>query len=566
MALNEPRTPERGEPSRQASSPLSAEKRKGRGRASSRVSFEDPLPDRTSPHTPAAATLVDPFNPRKTPEQGSSSKQQSSPFTGELSPLKVIGTHETVCKARQAYNVMEFEDPIADIRKWLPSLVGVQEALKEEQNRRKRDLSDSSVGSICERYSNFTEKKKGNPDIKLENFNKEYKQMVQRRVETRIRLTELHLAQRNEDFRRLTEDQKKLEHHQFASARDGIEWQVHNIASNLIALKRQRHSIVGRLLDFRHEFQLNKEVDLAVDNLMDSMIATWQIESAGRTLHAGDALTGKRRSSEQSSWRRRLISYYDAEPESEKDYPESERAFWCPITKQYHCFGMKAVDIVQIVPHAIGEVNCIHLFGSEEVGTGHLMSTKNGILLHPHLEAALDKAQIAIVPADEENPSAEELKVVVFDESILKLTRVGLNFDWKSLNGLRLQFRNGNRPDLRYLYFSYLVTLCRRRRFEGSGWQSDLKKYAVRTMWGSSGKWVRESSLRAIARRVAYEPDLEDFLGTPDLPLVRAQTFQDFDDSLLAEEVITAYEKRKFEKGEQSLGEQVEQAEQAEED
>ncbi len=72
--------------------------------------------------------------------------------------------------------------------------------------------------------------------------------------------------------------------------------------------------------------------------------------------------------------------------------------------------------------------------------------------------------------------------------------------------------------------------------------------------------------MRAIARRVTYEPDLEGFLGTPDLPLVRAQTFQDFDDSLLAEEVITAYEKRKFKKGEQGLGEQAEQAEQAEED
>ena len=42
-------------------------------------------------------------------------------------------------------------------------------------------------------------------------------------------------------------------------------------------------------------------------------------------------------------------------------------------------------------------------------------------------------------------------------------------FDWGSLDGLRLEFKNGNRPDLSYLYMQLLATLMRRRRFKCTG-------------------------------------------------------------------------------------------------
>ena len=55
-------------------------------------------------------------------------------------------------------------------------------------------------------------------------------------------------------------------------------------------------------------------------------------------------------------------------------------------------------------------------------------------------------------------------------------------------------------------------------------------------MWGSPGKWLRGSSIRAIARHVGHEPDLESFLNTADLPL-EENGDDGFDDELFADEI-----------------------------
>ena len=152
----------------------------------------------------------------------------------------------------------------------------------------------------------------------------------------------------------------------------------------------------------------------------------------------------------------------------------------------------------------------------------------------------MDKARIAIVPADETNPSARDLKVVIFDRTILKSNGVS-GLRWAELDGRQLKFKNDNRPKLRYLYFTFLMSMFRRRRFECTGWKSDLIRFAGGKVWASPGNWLRGSSIRTIARRIAYETDLEAFAGTHDLPL-HSRTTDKRDEDVVADEVIESYE------------------------
>jgi hypothetical protein len=153
----------------------------------------------------------------------------------------------------------------------------------------------------------------------------------------------------------------------------------------------------------------------------------------------------------------------------------------------------------------------------------------------------MDRARIAIVPADEMNPSARNLKIMVFDRTIIKNRDGGLGIPWAKLDGLQLEFKNDNRPRLRYLYFTFLMSLFRRQRFECAGWKSDLARYVNGKMWASPGKWVRGLSIRVIARRIAYETDLKAFVGTHDLPL-QPGTMDKRDDEVVADELMESYE------------------------
>lgn len=161
-----------------------------------------------------------------------------------------------------------------------------------------------------------------------------------------------------------------------------------------------------------------------------------------------------------------------------------EEGLWCPIFQQY-C-RPDSVKAAHIVPYSIGEYNCQYLFGNDEAGKEHFFDDGNGLLLHKDLEAVLDNAQIAIVPKDTDNTSADEL-VVVLDPAILKRKGSYGSPPWGDLAGRPLLFRRSQRPRLRYLYFKFLMNLMRRRRYECQGWKNDLFKYATGAMWGSPG-------------------------------------------------------------------------------
>ena len=440
-------------------------------------------------------------------------------------------------KAPAGYCAIDYEDPIPEqVRARIPSLRELSERYREEEKKRKRDYSDSSMSH--------------------EQLAKELEEKIEKRITACISLYTLYRDQRNEEVKELTDSKDILRKDQYTSVRKDLEEQVNQISLKLIGLKRRKNEIKGEILDRSVEYRYYKDVNILIDYIIENAITTYKITPIGYTILPAALQKENRKSRTQSNFRRMLVEFYSAEPppneeksssdEDElsynedklsrnEDLPEFSRGLWCPISKRYS-FG-EQMAAAHIVPHSIGEISCSYLF-NERYTTGHLFNPKNGLLIHSFFEKAIDKAQIAIVPV-EGDILTSNLKVVVLDQAILKRNlSPAFDFDWKSLHGLQLEFRNENRPGLRYLYFNFLVSTFRRRRLEYTGWRSDLSRYAEGKMWGSPGKWLRGSSVRAIARRVGHEPDLESFLDTTNLPLEDDDGDDNFDDELFAEETI----------------------------
>lgn len=324
----------------------------------------------------------------------------------------------------------------------------------------------------------------------------------------------------------------------------------------LIVLWSRSGLIGGRAVDNHKYLALEEDMRLAVDRMINRIVRSYAILPAGWTRHPEPTRgASDPREGEQKQFRRSSIDYYDAHGKRSKialgsdsersdstagtltDESESEGAhelLWCPITRDY--FSGSVMKAAHIVPFAVGEFNRDYLFGRNEVGSDHLFCCTNGLLINAALEQAMDQAQTAIVPADHGN-----LEVIVLDRSILRRPAAESTVPWPSLEGRVLEFRNDNRPRLRYLYFTFLMRLFRRRRYECTGWKNDLFQYAKGGMWGSPGKWLRASTLKSLARRVGHEPDLESFLDTADLPLEAGQDDSD-DNGLVADEIYDAYE------------------------
>ena len=211
-----------------------------------------------------------------------------------------------------------------------------------------------------------------------------------------------------------------LKYPEFVECRNLVEGQIRHMRLEIIALKRQEGLLKGQIWDCRYFVLDQNNVDVAVDNLMDNMIRTYDISPSNPTSYPAHHKPKNNRNGQQSQFRQSLIEFYDAgHPDNVTVETPDDCLYWCPISHKY----IEKTDITaaHIVPFALGETNCNYLFADDDMSpAGHLMHPGNGLLIHRKLEIAMDKARTAIVPADENNPSARDLKVVVFDRTILK--------------------------------------------------------------------------------------------------------------------------------------------------
>jgi len=127
--------------------------------------------------------------PPTTPERGQSSKMTTSPPTGELPQLVVRKQRKQrtfhLGRASIAYDPMNVEDPVNPaVRQRIASLGESLQHFLEEDRKRKRDFSDSSVESITENYI-----KRNQNEMSPDEFDKLFMEKIQRRLDARKRLS-----------------------------------------------------------------------------------------------------------------------------------------------------------------------------------------------------------------------------------------------------------------------------------------------------------------------------------------------------------------------------------------
>lgn len=192
-------------------------------------------------------------------------------------------------------------------------------------------------------------------------------------------------------------------------------------------------------------------------------------------------------------------AYSPQKGDQEYDAPDSDlQLLWCPVTQAWH--EAPNVRTAHIVPYAIGEVNAAYIFGLP-VGDGWnaLWTPHNGIPLYHKIEEAMDKGRLLIVP---EFDSTSNFKVILLDESLSDTSIYLHGPKFGELHNRTLIFKTAFRPGKRYLYFLCLITLFRRHRFVVEGWEKDQQKLQMGRLWGTPGKWMKASIIRALALEI----------------------------------------------------------------
>lgn len=256
---------------------------------------------------------------------------------------------------------------------------------------------------------------------------------------------------------------------------------------------------------------------------------------------------GKRGSRRQSRFRKELIETYNSRyPDNDVDNSD---LLWCPILSSW--MDKNGTCAAHIFGYMNGQESMTAIFGATE--SPELWSPRNGMLIASSVEARFDSGLFVIVPDLPENASAAEISAWNDSESKEYKLRIidsqhpnagkwvinkEMGLKWRDLDNKRLEFRNSFRPRARYLYYHYCTQLLRcawNEEVRGNVLKRELKK----RFWGTPGKYIRESMLRAFVEELGHDfdylldgaappPDDEDAADArePDPSLLLAATNQ----------------------------------------
>ena len=142
-------------------------------------------------------------------------------------------------------------------------------------------------------------------------FDKLYMEKIQSRINARIRLTEYLLECRNLELQHLLDARKSgaLKYPEFDESQNLVKGQIRAMRLELIALKRQEGVLKGKCWDSRHFIQEQKDVDVAVDHLMDNMLRTYTITPSHPTSYPEHHKPENKRGGHQSQFRQALIEF-----------------------------------------------------------------------------------------------------------------------------------------------------------------------------------------------------------------------------------------------------------------
>ncbi|KAF8535128.1 hypothetical protein BDD12DRAFT_893956 [Trichophaea hybrida] len=139
-----------------------------------------------------------------------------------------------------------------------------------------------------------------------------------------------------------------------------------------------------------------------------------------------------------------------------------------------------------------------------------LFSPRNGFIMSSFIEELFDLHQVAFVSADEKAAREDGMimrwRLVVIDENILNDDVYEKGCFIRDINNTELAFKSAARPASRFLYYHYVVSILRARKFKRKG----------------------ENMLRALAADAGY--DIDEAMETFDQNIVPQGDIQDLDD------------------------------------
>lgn len=202
---------------------------------------------------------------------------------------------------------------------------------------------------------------------------------------------------------------------------------------------------------------------------------------------------------DDARWKRECYNHYNA------NHPKHEDGNWCVVSRAF--VAADGCSNAHIIPYNVGESTVQTIFGERQAP--YLTSVDNILPMTKMAKRALDKALIAIVPAEpgDKDPESKQpceagdLKIIVLNEAVYKtaLEKVFGRVHRDHLDGRVLGFRNKNRPSLKFLYLRAFISIALRQRYLVPGWADDQKKLAG-TQWKELEKGkIKRSFLWALA-------------------------------------------------------------------
>ena len=345
-----------------------------------------------------------------------------------------------------------------------------------------------------------------------------------------------------EDLRQSLKKNTEHQRESLEAALDHLEREEEEIESEILLLSGQKPFIREDLQDSA------KAVE---ESYVQDIYTSWSLASKGGA--------PPKKALSRKEFARKVAKYL----ETVKSLPDTAaQQLWCNV------LGYQTRDMVKcahIVPFCFESKQLDYMFGAEESA---LHSERNGLYLNRVIEGARDSGWVAIVPDGTVEKTPTEWKLVVVKDK-MKNDTVYTGFDghitrWKDIDGVRLQFRNGNRPARRYLYFRFVMSYMKASK---EGYSNMQKKLPNGRIWASPSKlegYLRKSVLQRLAKRIGDEPLPTDLLEAGSFEDTEPKSGHEEEDEVAA--IAVTHRLRKRQRGELAGVENEEEEEDSDEE
>ncbi|KAB5542388.1 hypothetical protein GE09DRAFT_1244612 [Coniochaeta sp. 2T2.1] len=198
--------------------------------------------------------------------------------------------------------------------------------------------------------------------------------------------------------------------------------------------------------------------------------------------------------SDDWQWQEAVFKLYNHQPDQQPRHPYQMR---CPITGDF----VSGNEVQRLISPRIWAWAADCVLDTDHPPDDHesaICSARNGIPMAPEFKRLWDIAAIVVVPSTD----GSNLVVKVLDKNI-RSPSIAI------LDGRILQIPNGTGPDMRYLYFSFIINVLRRQRYEAPGWWRDHIAVSNVPLFKREHRCLKKTVVRKLAIRMGLMRELE---------------------------------------------------------